>query len=335
MMYYLKSLTFAQPYWFLLFTLIPLFVFLYIKRKNKQKASIQMSNMAWLGKNPVKSLRQKLLFLPFSLRMLAFAFLIIVMARPQSALKRKKVNIEGIDIIMALDVSGSMRAMDLKPNRLEAAKEVAQKFIDGRQNDRIGLVIFSGEAFTQCPLTTDHKVLKDLFKPIKSGMIEDGTAIGDGLATAINRIKDSKAISRVIILLTDGVQNRGSIDPISAAEIAKSFGIRIYTIGVGSKGTAPMPVQTAFGTQVVNVPVEIDEDILKKVANATDGKYFRATSNKNLEKVYKEIDQLEKSKIDVDVFQNKYEEFLPFALIALGIFLLELLLRMSIFKTKP
>ena len=335
MMYYLKSLTFAQPYWFLLFALIPLFVFLYIKRGNKQKASIQMSNMAWLEKNPVKSLRQKLLFLPFSLRMLAFAFLIIVMARPQSALQRKKVNIEGIDIIMALDVSGSMRAMDLKPNRLEAAKKVAQKFIDGRQNDRIGLVVFSGEAFTQCPLTTDHKVLKDLFKPIRSGMIEDGTAIGDGLATAINRIKDSKAISRVIILLTDGVQNRGSIDPVSAAEIAKSFGIRIYTIGVGSKGTAPMPVQTAFGTQIVNVPVEIDEDILKKVANATDGKYFRATSNKNLEKVYKEIDQLEKSKIDVDVFQNKYEEFLPFALIALGIFLLELLLRMSIFKTKP
>jgi len=335
MIYYLKSLTFAQPYWFLLFALIPLFIFLYIKRRNKQKPSIQMSSMAWLEHNPVKSLRQKLLFLPFSLRMLAFAFLIIVMARPQSALQRKKVNIEGIDIIMALDVSGSMRAMDLKPNRLEAAKKVAQTFIDGRQNDRIGLVVFSGEAFTQCPLTTDHKVLKDLFKPIKSGMIEDGTAIGDGLATAINRIKDSKAISRVIILLTDGVQNSGSIDPVSAAEIAKSYGIRIYTIGVGSKGTAPMPVQTAFGTQVVNMPVEIDEDILKKVANTTDGKYFRATSNKNLEKVYQEIDQLEKSKIDVDIFQNKYEEFLPFALIALGIFLLEILLRMSIFRTKP
>ncbi|RUA24433.1 MAG: aerotolerance regulator BatA [Bacteroidetes bacterium] len=335
MIYYLKSLTFAQPYWFLLFALIPLFIFLYIKRRNKQKPSIQMSSMAWLEHNPVKSLRQKLLFLPFSLRMLAFAFLIIVMARPQSALQRKKVNIEGIDIIMALDVSGSMRAMDLKPNRLEAAKKVAQTFIDGRQNDRIGLVVFSGEAFTQCPLTTDHKVLKDLFKPIKSGMIEDGTAIGDGLATAINRIKDSKAISRVIILLTDGVQNSGSIDPVSAAEIAKSYGIRIYTIGVGSKGTAPMPVQTAYGTQVVNMPVEIDEDILKKVANTTDGKYFRATSNKNLEKVYQEIDQLEKSKIDVDIFQNKYEEFLPFALIALGIFLLEILLRMSIFRTKP
>jgi Ca-activated chloride channel family protein len=335
MIYYLKSLTFAQPYWFLLLALIPVFIFFYISRRNKQQAGLQLSSTAWLEINPVKTLRQRLIFLPFSLRMLVFAFLVIVLARPQSSLQRKKVNIEGIDIIMALDVSGSMRAMDLKPNRLDAAKKVAQTFIDGRQNDRIGLVIFSGEAFTQCPLTTDHKVLKDLFKPIHSGMIEDGTAIGDGLATAINRIKDSKAISRVIILLTDGVQNRGSISPVSAAEIAKSYGIRIYTIGVGTKGTAPMPVQTAFGEQVVKVPVEIDEKILKEVAQATDGKYFRATSNKSLKKVYKEIDQLEKSKIDVDIFQNKYEEFLPFALIALGLFVLEVLLRLSFFRTKP
>ncbi len=335
MIYYLKSLVFAQPYWFLLLALIPVFIFLYITRRNKQQASLQLSSTTWLDDNPVKTLRQRLIFLPFALRMLAFVFLIIVMARPQSALQRKKINIEGIDIILALDVSGSMRAMDLKPNRLDAAKKVAQTFIDGRQNDRIGLVIFSGEAFTQCPLTTDHKVLKDLFKPIHSGMIEDGTAIGDGLATAINRIKESKAISRVIILLTDGVQNRGSIDPESAAEIAKTFGIRVYTIGVGSKGTAPMPMQTASGEQIVTVPVEIDEDILKKVAAATDGKYFRAINNKNLKEVYKEIDLLEKSKIDVDIFQNKYEEFLPFALIALGLFLLEILLKLSIFKTRP
>ena len=335
MIYYLKSLTFAQPYWFLLLALVPIFIFLYFTKRNKQHASLQLSNTAWLNNKPIKTLRQRLIFMPFILRILAFSFLVIVMARPQSALQRKKLNIEGIDIIMALDVSGSMRAMDLKPNRLDAAKKVAQTFIDGRQNDRIGLVIFSGEAFTQCPLTTDHKVLKDLFKPIHSGMIEDGTAIGDGLATAINRIKDSEAISRVIILLTDGVQNRGSIDPISAAEIAKTFGIRIYTIGVGSKGTAPMPVQTAYGEQIVDVPVQIDEDILKKVAKATDGRYFRAVNNNSLKEVYKEIDQLEKSKIDVDIFQNKYEEFLPFALIALGLFLLELLLRFSIFRTKP
>jgi Ca-activated chloride channel family protein len=335
MMYYLKSLTFAQPYWFLLLLLIPVFIFLYIKRRNKQQASLRLSNIDWLKDNPGKSLRQKLIFLPFSLRMLTLIFLIIVMARPQSSLQRKKVNIEGIDIIMALDVSGSMRAMDLKPNRLEAAKKVAQEFINQRPNDRIGLVIFSGEAFTQCPLTTDHQVLKNLFKPIHSGMIEDGTAIGDGLATAINRIKDSKAISRVIILLTDGVQNRGAIDPVSAAEIAKTYGIRIYTIGVGTKGEAPMPVQTAFGEQIMRVPVEIDEDVLKKVAEVTDGRYFRATSNKSLEEVYQEIDKLEKSKIDVDIFQNKYEEFLPFGLIALGLFLMEILLRMTVFRTKP
>jgi len=335
MIYYLKSLTFAQPYWLLLLALLPLFIFFYIKRRNKQQASLQLSSTSWLKENPVKTLRQRLIFLPFSLRMLVFIFLVIVMARPQSALQRKKVNVEGIDIIIALDVSGSMRAMDLKPNRLEAAKKVAKSFIDHRPNDRIGLVIFSGEAFTQCPLTTDHKVLKDLFKPIHSGMIEDGTAIGDGLATAINRIKDSKAISRVIILLTDGVQNRGSIAPVSAAEIAKTYGIRIYTIGVGSKGTAPTPVQTNFGEQIVNMPVEIDEGILKEVAQTTGGKYFRATSNKSLKAVYNEIDKLEKSKIDVDIFQNKYEEFLPFALIAMGLFLLEILLRLSIFRTKP
>ena len=236
---------------------------------------------------------------------------------------------------ITLIIDGTKVTVEEGTSILDAAKKVAQTFIDGRQNDRIGLVIFSGEAFTQCPLTTDHKVLKDLFKPIHSGMIEDGTAIGDGLATAINRIKESKAISRVIILLTDGVQNRGSIDPESAAEIAKTFGIRVYTIGVGSKGTAPMPMQTASGEQIVTVPVEIDEDILKKVAAATDGKYFRAINNKNLKEVYKEIDLLEKSKIDVDIFQNKYEEFLPFALIALGLFLLEILLKLSIFKTRP
>jgi Ca-activated chloride channel family protein len=228
-----------------------------------------------------------------------------------------------------------MRARDLKPDRLEAAKEVAKEFIDNRNNDRIGLVIFSGEAFTQCPLTTDHVVLKNLFKPIKSGMIEDGTAIGDGLATAINRIKDSKAISRVIILLTDGVQNSGSIDPISAAEIAKTYGIRVYTIGVGTKGKAPMPVMTAFGEQIMDVDVNIDEDILRQVAATTDGKYFRATSNKSLESVYKEIDKLEKSKIDVNIFQNKSEEFKSFAIVALALLLLELVLRISIFRIKP
>lgn len=331
---YLEKITFAYPYWLLLFSIIPLLVTFYVLRNKKQFASLSLPSLEWT-KGIKPNFRIRFRYLPFALRMIALSFLIIVMARPQIHSNQRKINIEGIDIIMALDVSGSMRARDLKPDRLEAAKTVAETFINGRKNDRIGLVIFSGEAFTQCPLTTDHTVLKNLFKPIKSGMIEDGTAIGDGLATAINRIKDSKAISRVIILLTDGVQNSGSIDPISAAQIAKDYGIRIYTIGVGSKGTAPMPVQTPFGEQIMNVPVNIDEDMLTKVANTTDGKYFRATSNESLKGVYQEIDKLEKSKIDVNIFMNKSEEFLYFGIAALIFLLLELVLRLSIFRIKP
>ncbi len=334
MISYLDKITFGYPYWLLLFIAIPLLIVFYILKNKKQTASLSIPSLEW-AKDLKPNLRTRLRHLPFVLRMIVLSLLILVMARPQIHSSQRKVNVEGIDIIMALDVSGSMRARDLKPDRLEAAKDVAKEFINGRKNDRIGLVIFSGEAFTQCPLTTDHNVLKNLFKPIKSGMIEDGTAIGDGLATAINRIKDSKAISRVIILLTDGVQNSGSIDPLSAAQIAKNYGIRIYTIGVGSKGTAPMPVQTAFGEQIMNVPVKIDEDILKKVAKATDGKYFRATSNNSLKAVYQEIDKLEKSKIDVNIFMNKSEEFLYFAIAALLILLIEVALRLSIFRIKP
>ncbi len=334
MIMFFNKLEFAQPYWLLLLALIPMVIVYYYFKSKKQHAAIGIPSLEWA--NDIKpNIKTRLRHLPFAIRLIAISLLIIVMARPQIHNKQRHVNVTGIDIIMALDVSGSMRARDLKPDRLEAAKEVAKEFIDNRKNDRIGLVIFSGEAFTQCPLTTDHVVLKNLFKPIKSGMIEDGTAIGDGLATAINRIKDSKAISRVIILLTDGVQNSGSIDPISAAEIAKTYGIRVYTIGVGTKGKAPMPVQTAFGEQIMDVDVNIDEDILKKVADKTDGKYFRATSNKSLEHIYQEIDKLEKSKIDVNIFQNKTEEFKSFAIAALVILLLELILKLSIFKIKP
>lgn len=334
MISFINKITFEDPYWLLLFIAIPLLIVYYVVKNKKQFASLSLPTLEW-AKDLKPNFKTRFRHLPFVLRMIALSLLILVMARPQIHSSQRKVNVEGIDIIMALDVSGSMRARDLKPDRLEAAKDVAKDFIDGRKNDRIGLVIFSGEAFTQCPLTTDHTVLKNLFKPIKSGMIEDGTAIGDGLATAINRIKESKAISRVIILLTDGVQNSGSIDPISAAQIAKTYGIRIYTIGVGSKGTAPMPVQTAFGEQIMNVPVNIDEDILKKVAKTTDGKYFRATSNQSLEKVYKEIDSLEKSKINVNIFMNKSEEFLYFAIAAMVLLLVELILRLSIFRIKP
>jgi Ca-activated chloride channel family protein len=228
-----------------------------------------------------------------------------------------------------------MLAQDFKPDRLEASKGVAMEFIDGRPNDRIGLVIFSGETFTQCPLTTDHSIMKNLFKDIHSGMIEDGTALGDGLATAVNRIRNSKAISKVIILMTDGMNNVGSVDPLSAAEIAKLYGVRIYTIGIGTIGMAPYPVQTPYGIQLQNMPVQIDETLLREVSRLTDGKYFRATNNGKLRQIYQEIDKLEKSKIDVTEFRKKKEEYWPLALIALIFIGLEILLRNTWFRNIP
>jgi Ca-activated chloride channel family protein len=268
-------------------------------------------------------------------RLVALSLLIIALARPQSTTKRQDVSIEGIDIIVGLDISGSMLAQDLKPDRLEAAKNVSQDFFAGRPNDRIGLVVFAGEAFTQCPLTTDHVIIEDMLDDIKSGLIQDGTAIGDGLATAINRLKESQAISKVVILLTDGQNNAGSIAPLSAAEIAKIYGIRIYTIGVGTIGYAPYPVQTPFGIQYQSMEVNIDEDLLKKVANMTEGKYFRATDNTKLKEVYQEIDRLEKSKIDVTEFRKKHEEYRTLALIAFLLLALESLSRLTIFRSIP
>ncbi|MBZ0243758.1 MAG: VWA domain-containing protein, partial [Bacteroidales bacterium] len=269
----------------------------------------------------------------FALRWLAISLLIVSIARPQTSSSKQNMTIEGIDIVLSLDVSGSMLARDLKPDRLEASKDVAIEFIKNRPNDRIGLVIFSGETFTQVPLTTDHAVLRNMFTDIKSGMIEDGTAIGDGLATAVSRLRDSKAISKVVILLTDGVNNAGSVDPMTAAEIAKVFGIRVYTIGVGSYGTAPYPVQTPFGIQLRDMKVEIDEALLQNIASQTDGRYFRATSNKKLEEIYREIDQLERSKIDVTEFKRKHEEFFPLAVLALALLLLEFLLRQTLLRS--
>ena len=228
-----------------------------------------------------------------------------------------------------------MLAEDFKPNRLEASKNVAIQFISGRENDRIGLVVFSGESFTQCPLTTDHAVLINLFKNVKSGIIEDGTAIGLGLANAINRLKDSKAKSKVIILLTDGENNMGEIAPQTAANLASAFGIRVYTIGVGTKGMAPYPFKTAFGTQYQNVEVHIDEDMLREIANLTGGKYFRATNNQKLKNIYAEIDKLEKSKIDVKHYSTKQEEYFWFALFA-GLFLvLEIFIRNAVLRNIP
>jgi Ca-activated chloride channel family protein len=255
-----------------------------------------------------------------------------VLARPQKTDKFQNVTTEGIDIMLALDISGSMLARDFKPDRLEASKNVATEFISGRPYDRLGLVVFSGESFTQCPLTTDHAVLINLLREIQSGMIEDGTAIGNGLATAINRIKDSEAKSKVIILLTDGVNNRGEIAPSTAADIAKTYGIRVYTIGVGTRGTAPYPVQTPFGVQYQNMPVEIDEAILKDIASKTGGNYFRATDNDKLVQVYSEIDKLEKSKIDVHQFTRKEEKFLIPAIIAFLMIALEAIARVTLLK---
>ena len=234
-----------------------------------------------------------------------------------------------------MDISGSMLARDLKPDRLEASKDVAMDFISKRKNDRVGLVIFAGESFTQCPLTTDHNVLLNLFKDVKSGMVEDGTAIGMGLATAVNRLKDSKAISKVIILLTDGVNNSGMVPPLTAAEIAQKFGIRVYTIGVGTEGFAPYPFQTPFGIQYQDVEVKIDEKSLQDIAILTDGKYFRATNNNSLKEIYKDIDALEKSKIEVTEFHKRSEEFLPFALWALGLLFLGFILQITYLKQIP
>lgn len=329
-----KGITFTNPHLLYLLLLIPALIAWYFYRLKKNNADLQISSTDGFDSG-VKSIRLYLYHGLYFLRLLAIMLIIVALARPQSSLSRQDISIEGIDIILAMDVSGSMLARDFSPDRLEASKEVAMEFIDGRPNDRIGLVIFSGESFTQCPLTTDHGVLKTLFQDIKSGMIEDGTALGDGLATAVNRIKTSKAISKVIILLTDGVNNMGSLDPLSAAEIAKLYGIRIYTIGVGTTGMAPYPVQTPFGLQLQNMEVKIDETLLREVSRLTDGKYFRATNTVKLRQIYQEIDKLEKSKIDVTEFRKKKEEYLLLTLIAFVLLALEILMRNTLFKNIP
>lgn len=334
MINFIKNIEFANPEYFYFLLIIPLLIVWYILKNSASFAEIQFSGFSPF-KNLKKTKKQRFYHMLFILRILSIVFLIFALARPQSKLSKQDVNIEGIDIMMAYDISGSMLAEDFKPNRLESARDVAINFINGRPNDRIGLVIFSGEAFTQCPLTIDHSVLKNLFLSVKSGIIEDGTALGDGLATAISRIKDSKAISKVIILLTDGVNNMGSVDPLSAADIAKMFGIRVYTIGVGTTGLAPYPFQTPFGIQYQNVEVKIDEALLKQISKITKGNYYRATSKTKLENIFKEIDRLEKSKIDVTEFHKKNEEFMYFVLIAALLLLVEIFLRYTVYRSIP
>lgn len=328
-------MVFANPtYLYLLLLLVPLIGW-YIYKLHKSQASLQVSSSEAFQLPGTSSWKVYMRHLPFVLRMLAIALLIVVLARPQSTNSWQNSSTEGIDIVMAMDISTSMLAEDLKPNRLEAAKDVAASFINGRQNDNIGLVVFAAESFTQCPLTIDHGVLLNLFKDIQPGIIQDGTAIGLGLANAVSRIKDSQAKSKVIILLTDGVNNTGEIAPVTAAEIAKTFGIRVYTIGVGTQGEAPYPIPTAFGVQYQNVPVEIDEQVLKQIASTAGGQYFRATDNSSLKEIYSEIDQLEKTKISVQEFSKKQEEYKNWALLVFALLLIEVLLRNTVLRNIP
>jgi Ca-activated chloride channel family protein len=328
----MNGINFAEPFFLYLLVVVPAMVVFYLLKQHRVSASVRMPGLQPFA-DAETTFRHYLRHILFVLRTLAITILIIVLARPQKTDKFQDVSTEGIDIVLTQDISGSMLARDFKPDRLEAAKNMATEFISGRPNDRIGLVVFSGESFTQCPLTTDHAVLINLLREIQSGMIEDGTAIGMGLATAVNRIKDSKAKSKVIILLTDGVNNKGEIAPATAAGIAKTFAIRVYTIGVGTQGVAPYPVQTPYGMQYQDMQVEIDEGILQEIAQTTGGRYFRATDNDSLEKIYKEIDKLEKSKIDVKQLSRKEELYLVPALIAFCMLIFEIVARNSIFKS--
>lgn len=326
--------TFLHPHFFyLLLALIPMIGW-YIWKQRDLNASLQISSLRGFSRIR-KSRKTYLRHVPFALRCLTIIFLTIALARPQSTDNLRDVTTEGIDIMVSLDISGSMLAMDFEPNRLEAAKDVATEFIAGRPNDKMGLVVFAAESFTQCPLTVDHAVLTNLIRDVKTGMLQDGTAIGLGLSTAVSRIKDSEAKSKVIILLTDGVNNRGEIHPLTAAEIAKSFDVRVYTIGVGSRGMAPYPVNTVFGQQVQDMEVKIDEEMLQEIANTTGGQYFRATDKEKLRDIYEEIDQMEKTKIEVKEYSKRSEEFLPFALLALAFLLAEILLKNTVLRSLP
>lgn len=325
---------FANPKYFLLLVLLVPMILWYDFKEKQSHADLQFSSLrAFRGIRHAG--RVWLRHLLFACKVLAIVFLVTALARPQSSNSWQTYSSEGIDIVLGLDISTSMLARDFTPDRLEAAKEVATKFILERPQDRIGLVVFAGESFTQCPLTTDQAVLVNLLREVQSGMIEDGTAIGLGLANAVNRLKDSPAKSKVVILLTDGVNNRGSIAPVTAAELAKTYGIRVYTIGVGTYGEAPYPVQTPFGIQLQNVPVEIDEAVLKQIASVTGGQYFRATDNDKLQQIYNEIDQLEKSKVEVKHFSKREEQYFWFGLVGMLLLVTEALLRYTLLRKIP
>ena len=329
----------AHPYLLFLLALLVPYILWYVVKRGDKDPSLQISSTLAYRKAP-KTFRQYLVHAPFLLRCLAYVMIVIVLCRPQTSNSWSDRTIEGIDIMLCVDISTSMLAEDLRPNRIEAAKKVASEFIAGRPNDNIGLTIFSGESFTQCPMTTDHAVLLNMFNSlscdmVQRGLMDDGTAIGMGLANAITRLKDSKAKSKVIILLTDGSNNAGDISPLTAAEIAKSFGIRIYTIGVGTNGTARYPYPVGGRIEYVNIPVEIDSKTLAAIASATNGEFYRATNNNKLREVYQQIDKLEKTKMNVKEYSKRYEAFAPFAIVACLLLLLELLLRETVLKNLP
>lgn len=324
---FFSQIEFLYPYFFLLLLLtIPVALWQFWFRK-KMRVPLTVPTITPMEKNS-KTWRVRLRFIPDFLLGMAFILFVFALARPQTSFKLSDVEVEGVDIVLALDISGSMKAMDFRPNRLEACKQVAEEFIMGRPTDRMGLVVYAGEAFTQCPVTSDHQTLLGLLKKVKFDIIEDGTAIGDGLGTAVNRLRESEAKSKIIILLSDGVNNRGYIDPLSAAEFAKNLNIKVYTIGAGTNGQAPYP--GPYGT--VMVDTEIDENLLKSIAQQTGGQYFRATNNDKLKSVYAEIDKMEKTILNEKIYENKSDAFFPFLLIGLILFVLDIVFRNTVFR---
>lgn len=331
----MKNVTFLHPEFFWLFLALPIAIAWYFWKRNNQTATLKISSVK--GFKAAPSVLPKLKPVLFVLRMLALSAMIVALARPQSTdVTNKTRTSRGIDIVMAIDVSGSMLAKDLKPNRMEALKRVASEFVEERPNDRIGLVVYAAESYTKTPVTSDKAVVLEALKGVKyDNVLQDGTGIGVGLATAVNRLKDSKAKSKVVILLTDGVNNAGFIDPRMASEIAKEYGIRVYTIGIGTNGMAEFPYAIAPNGQFLfrMMQVEIDEKLMKEIAATTNGKYFRATSNKSLENIYNEINKLEKTEIEEMKYFNYDEKYRPFVFFALGLLVLEILLRKTVFRS--
>lgn len=329
---YFNHIEFGQPWFFLLFLLIPVLVWWYSKKNNRLSASVPMSSTAAYGLGSWKATMRNL---PFVCRLISIAAIVVALAKPQVRDEQQRAEGEGIDIVLCIDVSGSMTAQDFTPNRLEAAKNVAINFVNNRLTDRIGVVIFSGESFTQCPLTTDHAVLISAIENIRNGLLEDGTAIGSGLGTSIDRLRSGTSKSKVIVLLTDGENNGGLIDPITAKEMAKTFGIKVYTIGVGTNGMAPQPVNTPLGVVMQSQKVSIDEGLLKQIATETGGRYFRATDNASLSNIYQTIDTLEKSKVEITTTIHYKDKYFPFIMLAILFLLIEFVLKYLVLRKFP